>query len=58
MLRRELPEGWDTGLPAFSAGDKALATREASGQVLNTLAKNVPWLLGGQRISGLHAKQD
>jgi transketolase len=47
MLRRELPERWDTGLPAFSPGDKVVATREASGQVLNALAKDIPWLLGG-----------
>src|SRR3974390_1268700 len=56
MLRRELPEGWDIGLPAFSAGDKALATREASGQVLNALAKNVPWLLGGSADLGPSCK--
>jgi transketolase len=56
MLRRELPEDWDTGLPAFSPGDKALATREASGQVLNILAKNVPWLLGGSADLGPSCK--
>ena len=47
MLRRELPEGWDQGLPAFAADPKGIATRDASGKVLNVLAKNVPWLLGG-----------
>jgi transketolase len=47
MLRRELPERWDEGLPTFAAHPKGIATREASGQVLNVLAKNVPWLLGG-----------
>jgi transketolase len=47
MLRRELPEGWERGLPAFTADAKPVATRDASGQVLNALAKNVPWLLGG-----------
>src|SRR6516164_3299496 len=47
MLRRELPEGWDRGLPTFTADPKGLATRDASGQVLNVVAKNVPWLLGG-----------
>ena len=35
MLRRELPDGWDKGLPAFPADAKGLATRDASGQVLN-----------------------
>src|SRR5262249_50513811 len=47
MLRRELPHGWDRGLPAFSADPKGMATRDASGGVLNVLATNVPWLLGG-----------
>jgi transketolase len=47
MLRRELPEGWDQGLPAFAADPKGIATRDASGKVLNVVAKNVPWLLGG-----------
>ena len=47
MLRRELPDGWDRGLPTFPADAKGMATRDASSQVLNVLAKNVPWLLGG-----------
>jgi transketolase len=47
MLRRELPEGWDKGLPTFEADPKGMATRDASGRVLNVLAKNVPWLIGG-----------
>ena len=47
MQRRELPEGWDKGLPAFPPDAKGLATRDSSGKVLNALAKNVPWLIGG-----------
>jgi transketolase len=47
MLRRELPEGWDKGLPTFAADSIGIATRDASGRVLNVLAKNVPWLMGG-----------
>jgi transketolase len=47
MLRRELPEDWDKGLPTFLADPKGIATRDASGKVLNVLAKNVPWLMGG-----------
>jgi transketolase len=47
MLRRQLPDGWDRGLPAFSADAKGMATRDASSQVLNTLAAKTPWLLGG-----------
>jgi transketolase len=47
MQRRELPRGWDAGLPTFPADPKGVAGREASGKVLNMLARNVPWLLGG-----------
>ena len=47
MLRRELPEGWDRGLPTFPADARGIASRDASGQVLNILAQHVPWLLGG-----------
>lgn len=47
MQRRELPEGWDKDLPVFPADAKGVAGRDASGKVLNALAKNVPWLLGG-----------
>ena len=47
MQRRELPAGWDRGLPAFPADPKGIAGRDASGKVLNVLAQNIPWLLGG-----------
>ena len=47
MERRELPDGWDKGLPTFPADAKGMATRDAGGKVLNALAKNVPWLLSG-----------
>jgi transketolase len=47
ILRRELPELWDQDLPVFDASPKGIASRDASGQVLNAVAKNVPWLLGG-----------
>jgi transketolase len=56
MLRRELPDGWDRGLPTFPASAKGLATREASGQVLNAIARNVPWLLGGSADLGPSCK--
>ncbi len=42
-----LPAGWDKDIPAFPADPKGLATRESNGKVLNAVAKNVPWLLGG-----------
>jgi transketolase len=47
MQRRELPAGWDRNLTPFPADPKGAAGRDASGKVLNTLAQNVPWLLGG-----------
>jgi transketolase len=47
MQKRELPEGWNKDLPTFPADAKGVATRESSGNVLNAIAKNVPWLVGG-----------
>jgi transketolase len=47
MQRRLLPEGWDKNLPVFPADAKGLATRDSSGKVLNVLAQNIPWLMGG-----------
>ncbi|WP_020472029.1 transketolase [Zavarzinella formosa] len=43
----ELPAGWDKDLPVFPADPKGLATRESGGKVINALAKNYPWLIGG-----------
>jgi transketolase len=47
MQRRELPEGWDAALEAFPPDAKGMGGRESSGIVLNALAENHPWLLGG-----------
>jgi transketolase len=47
MQRRALPESWDKDLPTFPADAKGVAGRDASQKVLNQLAKNVPFLLGG-----------
>jgi transketolase len=47
MQRRDLPVGWDRNLPRFSPDPKGIAGRDASGEVLNALAQNIPWLLGG-----------
>ena len=47
MQRRELPDGWDKDLPSYPADKKGKATRDTSGEVLNAIAKNVPWLIGG-----------
>jgi len=43
----ELPDGWKRRLPAFSSDDKAVATRKASGAVLNAIADDLPTLIGG-----------
>jgi len=47
MQKRELPKEWDRNLPVFPADSKGIAGREASGKVLNVLAQNIPWLIGG-----------
>ena len=56
MLRRELPEGWERELPVFSADNKGVATRDASGLALNAIARKVPWLLGGSADLGPSCK--
>jgi transketolase len=52
LERRELPAGWDHNLPVFPADPKGVAGREASGKVLNVLAQNIPWFLGGSADLG------
>ena len=47
LLTGELPPEWNVGLPVFAADNKGMATRDASGKVLNQLAKTIPWLIGG-----------
>jgi len=47
MQRRNLPEGWDKNLPKYAPDAKGKAGRDASGEVLNAIAKQVPWLIGG-----------
>ena len=47
MEKHDLPAGWDKDIPTFPADAKGLATRDSSGQVLNAIAKNVPWVVGG-----------
>jgi transketolase len=47
MFRRQLPAGWEKELPTFPPDPKGIATRDASGRVLNAIAKHVPWLIGG-----------
>jgi transketolase len=56
MQRRELPAGWDRNLPTFPPDPKGIAGRDASGQVLNVLAQNIPWFLGGSADLGTSNK--
>lgn len=43
----KLPKGWEKSLPVWSAADGAIATRSASGKVLNAIADRLPHLVGG-----------
>jgi transketolase len=56
MQRRELPAGWDHNLPVFPTDPKGIAGRDASGKVLNVLAQNIPWFLGGAADLGPSTK--
>ncbi|MEW5737105.1 MAG: transketolase [Thermodesulfobacteriota bacterium] len=47
VLSGNLPEGWDKTIPAFTPDQPAVATRAASGKVLNALAATLPTLMGG-----------
>lgn len=42
-----LPAGWDDAIPTFPADAKGMASRASSGKVLNAVAQQIPWLLGG-----------
>lgn len=47
MFARKLPEGWDKDIPVFPASEKGDATRNSGGKVLNAIARNVPFMIGG-----------
>ncbi len=47
FIKGELPAGWQAKIPTFSPTDKPMATRQASGKVLNALSPVLPTLLGG-----------
>ncbi len=47
LQQRSLPSGWDSGIPSFDPGDGPMATRSASGKVLNGIASRLPRLIGG-----------
>lgn len=46
-IEKKLPEGWDSKIPVFKHEDGPMATRKASGLVLNALAEMLPEMLGG-----------
>ena len=47
VLRGDLPKDWDEDIPSFPADAKGIATRVASGKVMNAIAPRVPALMGG-----------
>lgn len=47
VIRRELPPGWDGDIPSFPADAKGMATRDASGKVMNAFATKVVGFVGG-----------
>ena len=47
MQTRTLPDGWADALPTFDADAKGMATRKASGKVINAIAPVLPELWGG-----------
>jgi transketolase len=56
MQKRELPAGWDRNLPTFPSDPNGMAGRDASGKVLNVIAQNIPWLVGGSADLGPSCK--
>ena len=53
-----LPDGWDSEIPTFEASAKGVASRESSGKVLNAIAPNLPWLIGGAADLSPSTKSD
>ncbi len=47
LMRGELPAGWDADIPRFPADAKGMATRVASGKIMNAIAPRLPALIGG-----------
>jgi transketolase len=47
VIQGELPDGWETALPQFPFDEKGMATRAASGKVMNALAAELPTFMGG-----------
>ncbi|QQV76573.1 transketolase [Sphingomonas aliaeris] len=58
MLSDSLPDGWDADIPVFEPDAKGIASRDASGKVLNAIVPKVPWLLGGSADLAPSTKTD
>ena len=57
IIKGELPDGWEKHLPAFKDA-KPMATRAASGEVINALAPQLPMLIGGSADLGVSNNTD
>jgi transketolase len=58
IFDRKLPAGWDKDIPVFEASKKGDATRNSGGKVLNAIAKNVPFMIGGSADLAPSTKSD
>jgi transketolase len=58
MRAGKLPANWDANLPTFEADPKGIASRDSGGKVLNALAANIPWLVGGSADLSPSTKTD
>ena len=58
MRAGKLPANWDANLPTFDADPKGIASRDSGGKVLNALAANIPWLVGGSADLSPSTKTD
>lgn len=47
LHERRLPARWEAALPVFPPNATGMSTRDASGKVLNALAQQIPWIIGG-----------
>jgi transketolase len=46
-LNNKIPSDWDSNIPQFKVDDGPIATRNAGGKILNSIATKIPWLMGG-----------
>ena len=56
--KRTMPAGWETALPVFPVDAKGMASREASGKVIQEIAKVCPWFIGGSADLAPSTKTD